>query len=404
MSDVRRAARRLGLQTVGVLATVLAVVAMVTFVAYERVEHADAEATLHQASERSDISRLRPGLWGVEVRGGRRAASGPSPAGLPLEEDLDRVLDDGRPRQREIDVASGAWFVRTSPRGDGVVQVALDRTFAEESSGRVVKALLLSSVVGLLLAGAGAVLLARRAMRPLEEALSLQRRFVADASHELRTPLTLLSTRVQLLSRRMARLPQAPADAAVASLRGDVDGLKADAAALTDVLDELLLAADPGAADQRIPCEVSALVAACVAAAQPSAGSRGLSVAVGSAVPVVASVSEVALRRAVTSMIDNGLDHARSSVRLQVRPRGRVVEILVSDDGPGVPERDRQRVFERFASSRPRTAQEDPAQRRHYGIGLSLVADVARAHGGSVVVRQREDGSPGAEFVLTLPA
>ena len=67
----------------------------------------------------------------------------------------------------------------------------------------------------------------------------MQRRFVADASHELRTPLTLLSTRAQLLARRLRRRPEVT-DQVVA----DVEGVVADTRMLTEILDDLLVAAD----------------------------------------------------------------------------------------------------------------------------------------------------------------
>ncbi len=405
MTDVRRRAGRLGVQTAALLVLLLGVVLLVTLVAYERAENDDAERTLRAATDELDLGEVPPGFWALRVSAGRRAVSAPAPAGLPFEPDLARVLADRRPRQREVELASGTWFVRTSARGNGAVQVALDRTAAEETSARVVRALVVSATLGVLLAGGVAILLTRRALTPLAEALELQRRFVADAGHELRTPLTLLSTRVQLLNRRLAATSAAGSDAArLDALRSDLDGVLADTAALTRLLDDLLVSVDPGAPQPRTPVDVSAMVAACVAAAAPLAGSRGVTVSVEAAPPAVAPVSEAALRRAVTSLIDNALDHASSHVRLEVRPHRRRVEVVVTDDGPGVPDEDRERIFQRFASARP-TAPAAPAGpgRRHYGLGLALVADVATAHDGSVRVRRRDDGFPGAQFVLTLP-
>ena len=241
----------------------------------------------------------------------------------------------------------------------------------------------------MLLAAGLAALLARRAMEPLEEALALQRRFVADASHELRTPLTLLSTRVQLMSRKLE---------SGADVRQDVDGVLTDMSSLNEVLEDLLLVAQAGEGE-RTRCDIAGLVATCAEAARASAEQRGLALELVDAGPTVASIGEAAVRRRSTSLLDNALDHARSRVQVEVRTSRRHVEVRVADDGPGVPPDVAPRVFDRFASHRPA----DGSGSRHYGLGLALVAEVAAAHRGSVAVRARDDSASGAVLVLTLP-
>jgi hypothetical protein len=183
MTDVQRRARRVGLQTAALLVLLLSVVALVTWATYERAEHEDARRSLRAATEDPHLSDMPPGFWALQVSGRRSALSGFAPAGLPLQEDLARVLADGRPRQREVRLPSGTWLVRTSPRAGGVVQVALDRSDAEETSARVGRSLLVSSAVGVLLAGGITVLLTRRALTP-------SRRFSAGGDGSSPTPAT----------------------------------------------------------------------------------------------------------------------------------------------------------------------------------------------------------------------
>ncbi len=392
--ELHRRSRRLALQVVVLIVALLAAVALLALWLYERTEHRELDATLRAATATYTPADAPPGFWVLLEQGSTRTQSGPTPSGLPDERDLAAVAADGRARQHEFSADDRQYFVRTAAREDGVVQVVVDRTSAETASGRLVRALLLASAIGVLLAGAVAAALTRRLFNPLTDALTMQRRFVSDASHELRTPVTLLSTRVQLLSRRLARDPSTSDD-----VRRDLDGVVADTRALGDLLDELLVAAEPGLEREVGPVDLPDLVGSVVAAASAAAAERGLRLDTGALAPVVVEVSEPAVRRALTALVDNALDHAAHAVRVTVVAGRRTVEVAVADDGPGVPPEVARRMFERFASTRAEDA--EPTGRRHYGLGLALVADVALAHHGRVEVRAAEGG--GAVLVLVLP-
>jgi len=262
---------------------------------------------------------------------------------------------------------------------------------------RLDAALVVAGSVGVLLAGLGGVWLARRAVRPMAAALSLQRRFVADASHELRTPLTLLSTRAQLLDRHLG----ADASAAdVPRLRSDVDGLLADAAALTDVLDDMLLTADARSVDA-VPVDVAAVADEVVGAAGVAGEERAVRLTRSGDPRAVALAGYASTRRAVTALVDNALDHADSRVDVLVSVGGRRVTVAVRDDGAGLGA-DGTAVFERFASQRSESG--DDRTRRHYGLGLALVAEIATQYGGAVAASARSDGERGAEISVWFPA
>jgi signal transduction histidine kinase len=223
---------------------------------------------------------------------------------------------------------------------------------------------------------------------PLEQALSLQRRFVADAGHELRTPLTLLSTRAQLLQRRSGDT----------ALKSDVDDLVADTRQLTEILEDLLLAADPREDTPKEPVDLTALVRHAVAAAEPAATEHGVQLSVDTAEPVSVNGYEAALRRAVNALLDNGIRHARTTLRVTVAATGREARIDVADDGPGIDPAIMPTMFSRFASGSTDTP---PGQPRRYGIGLSLVSEIAARHHGTVTAHNT--GTGGALLRLTLP-
>jgi signal transduction histidine kinase len=243
--------------------------------------------------------------------------------------------------------------------------------------------------------------------------VELQRRFVADAAHELRTPLTLLSTRAQLLARHLRRRGTThaetgarPSDAAErdAGLVAEADAVVADAVALAGVLDDLLLAATTGGPGLDADVDLAAVVRDAVTSAVPHSEQAGIDVTMvppSDGAPVHVTGSGAGLRRAVTALVDNALDHARSEVRVTVSGEGRTGTVVVEDDGPGIPQEALPRLFERFHSER--TSGDRPGARRHYGLGLALVADIAAAHHGSVTAGARPDGRSGARFTLALP-
>jgi len=103
-----------------------------------------------------------------------------------------------------------------------------------------------------------------------------------------------------------------------------------------------------------------------------------------------------ALARVVQNLLDNALKHAQSQVRISLSTTGGTAKLVVADDGPGIPEADRQRIFERFTRL-------DDARSRDaggFGLGLAIVRDVVRIQGGEVQV---DDDIPGARFTVKLP-
>jgi len=397
---LRRAALRLGLHA-ALLASAIVVLLSAAAVAVVLSSQRHAATTLLDAAVTRADDAIDPpaGIW-LALQGPHgKAVTAGMPAGLPDTGEIARAATAGFRESTEVRIGDVDYRIETLRQPDGTVaQGILDLTANHTERDQLIATLLVCSGFGLLLAAAAGTWLGYRALRPLSAALGLQRRFVADAGHELRTPVTLLSTRAQLLRRRLRS--GLDGRSAPAALLPDVEGIVADSARLGEILEDLLVAADPVASQTRQPVDLAELACGVLAAAAPAAAERDIRLTgpQPDTGPVRAPGSPVALRRAVTALVDNAVRHAEHEVTVAVYTRNGHVLVDVSDDGPGIDRELAPRLFERFVSGRP-----GPSQgRRRYGLGLALVSEIAAAHGGRVELLERSE--PGAALRIQLPS
>lgn len=242
-------------------------------------------------------------------------------------------------------------------------------------------------LLGVLLLALVAWVAARRAVIPLGAALRLQRRFVADASHEMRTPLTALTSRVQILERRYRRGEDI--DETLAALR-------ADATVMDDVLTDMLLTAE-GASAPASPTPANDAIAAALRTIAPLAEAAGVAVRMTDATTALVAMPRVTLTRLCVALLDNAVQHTPTGGTVQIWSTSdtRTLQVRVRDEGPGISEADRERIFERFARGA------ESGRRRGFGLGLALVREAAAAVGGTVSI---ESTSPsGTTMTLQLP-
>ncbi|MBF4635722.1 HAMP domain-containing histidine kinase [Agreia pratensis] len=387
VDDLRGASLRLTAQFTLLVLVLLAVVGAIVFVIVNRsVDESNQRALV--AAAQIDSPRDAPGGTFVTMIDGRNGGHVQTPQNLPeglLDADALRSVAAGGPEVRsERSVAGQSYLMLTTSstgdrNGDRIVQIALNQHESQEELGRLVSALLVGGLVAGILAFAAAYAMARRAIRPLADALALQRRFVADASHELRTPLTLLSTRAQLLRREAANMSP--------SVAASVDDLVDDTKILTEILDDLLIAADPRSVVAPTPVDLVDVADEAVALLDADGVGRSVALErIGNVEPVIVSGSRAALLRLVIALATNACDHARSTVSVKVAiERGRAV-VRVIDDGPGFAPDVAATAFERFASGRGGSAAQPASGIRHYGLGLAIVAEITRRHAGTVSI------------------
>ncbi|RKR73721.1 sensor histidine kinase [Frondihabitans australicus] len=269
-------------------------------------------------------------------------------------------------------------------------------------SSDVMQALVLLGAGAVVFAGLVSWFVARRAVKPLGTALRLQRQFVADASHELRTPLAVLDARIQVLQRRL------DADGAPdpASTRQTVAELRSDSRALIDIVNDLLLAAGGDRADSAA-IDAAPVVAEAVRSLEILARDRGVTLEITAQEPGRVAIPAAALRRCTVALVDNAIGHSPrgGTVRVSASVAGASFALRVADDGPGITGIAPERVFDRFAHSAPSgddgRADGPTANRQSFGIGLSLVRDIAERQGGRV--RVESTSSAGTTMAFELP-
>lgn len=392
---VRRAARGVALQAAGLVAVaLLLLVALATLVVVYGQASAADELLRSTVSTADDVGDPPPETWVVLARDDQVASSPGLPAEIkPALAKLRRLATANRTLTSLSGQKDREYRVATQQQSGRTVQVVLDLTSQHQQRARLLKAMALASLLGLAFAGLLGVLLARHAVRPLGQALILQRSFVADASHELRTPLTLLSTRTQLLDRA---IQASDLDQQVLE---DSRGVVHDVQRLGEVVDDLLLAADPRADENLQPVDLALLVEVVVGSAGAHAAHSQVALTSVADDPAGNWVlgAAPALRRAVLALVDNAIDHTppAGEVRVHTRNERGNVLVSVSDTGPGIDPAIAQDVLRRFHSGGHR------AGRAHYGLGLTLTHDVANRHGGQLRLVPSEGG---ATFELVLPA
>ncbi|WP_405136386.1 sensor histidine kinase [Nocardia sp. NBC_01388] len=389
MTVLRRTARATAAQAALTLAAALVLVGVVLYIADASIQSRQIDDQLSQvAATVDDANDPPPGMAiAISANNGRISLSPNAPAPTA-------TAVTGPTGYRTMHAGDVDYRALVVDQSGLKVAVLLDLTPWQQGRQRLLVALLAAELAGLAAAAGVAVALSRRAIRPLADALALQRRFVADASHELRAPLTVLHTRTQLLARRTG-LDE--------GLSMQLHGLVADTRALGDVVDDLLLAAsarhEPGRSERVDLAQLCHEVRESVAA---EANSRGISIDVSTGPaagkPIVDGVRP-ALRRAVFALVDNAVNHETTggTITLSVDRAGAEVSVTVSDTGAGLEPRNAEQLFRRFAHGDGHSAGV-----RAHGIGLALVREVVEAHDGYITVGGAL--GHGATFTMHLPA
>jgi signal transduction histidine kinase len=221
----------------------------------------------------------------------------------------------------------------------------------------------------------------------LETGQATQRAFVADASHELRSPLATLTAALEVIE----------ADSTGQAWHDLRQVMETETDRMRQLVEDLLLLAkadDTGLRMRQIDVDLDDLVAAEIQRLRSSAPELTVT---GDVHPVRVVGDPARLSQVLRNLVDNAARAARTTVHLTTAEENGSAIITVSDDGDGIPEQDRQRVFERFVrldTSRSRASGGS-------GLGLSIAREITHAHHGTITLTSSSTG--GTTATVTLP-
>lgn len=334
------------------------------------------------------------------------SANGPAPAtGTGYREGVVMVFDDDAAEAGEHEAEREKALLLVRGSDDGYLVVGTSREDADEALAQLRDQLLVGGLLALLVAGGLGYVVAGAGLRPIERmrnraatisdrtagerlplpsaddelrrlaitlnamlerldaGLRRERKFVAEASHELRTPLTLMLTEVEL-----ALAHPRPPEELTQALRSISDEVRRLIALADDLLERA------GAEEGGLPIEARSvdLVALSARVADRfrlAADDRAISVTASQPVEVQGDATR--LDRALSNLIDNALRHGAGDIRIEVRATRGGALLTVTDEGTGFPP--------------------DTSQPGGTGLGLTIVREIVRAHGGTLDVRRVDD-------------
>jgi signal transduction histidine kinase len=252
--------------------------------------------------------------------------------------------------------------------------------------------LVLVNIGALVVVLAASFFIAKASLRPLEQAIDLQRQFTNDASHDLRTPLAVIRMEASVLTG-----DQAPHDAAERLRIIDEQAQR-----MERLIEQLLVLShvDADSALNREPTDLSHVVNGVVRDLRPLAQARSIDLKVSRGESALVLGDELKLSQMVANLVDNAIKYSPEAapVSVSVWQNRDNAYVAVTDAGDGIPASEFNQIFQRFHRA-------DVVKRNGrggHGLGLPLCRWIARAHGGDVTVSSRV--GEGSIFTVRLPA
>lgn len=271
----------------------------------------------------------------------------------------------------------------------------LEQDLIRDAEAHILLSLFVANCVILVFSGVLAYLLAGKTLRPIQNMVYEQHRFISDASHELRTPLTALKTSLEV-SLRDRDLNLSGAKKTISESVQDVNRLQA----LSENLLQLTQYQSTNGRNDHRPVSLTQAVSEAIHKIEPLAKKKNITIHYHKT-PVMVNGNSYGLVDLAVILLDNAVkySHSGSSLQVSVQRKDRLAVLSVADRGMGIAAKDLPRIFDRFY--RADTARTKTA-RGGYGLGLSIAKKIAEVHRGKISV-ESEPGT-GSVFTVTFPA
>lgn len=312
---------------------------------------------------------------------------------LSDEEFLDEIMktvEDSNSDIGTIDEYNLRYFKSFNPKDKTSVYV-----FSNISSSRDALKGLLKTCIGVFVAAFAvfliiSVLLARWAVKPVEEAWTKQKQFVSDASHELKTPLTVITTCSEMLASGELNEEQN---------KTLVSNIQTETYQMRGLVEEMLRLSriETETRQETENLDFSRIVKEQVAYFEPVFFEKGLSICENIEDGIIVRGEKNRLGQAVEALIDNAQKycHAGSETVVTLKSRQKFCELTVTDKGDAIPEKDLENIFERFYR-----ADEARSLNHSYGLGLAIAKAAVESCGGEI---KAESSNGNNSFIIILP-
>jgi two-component system sensor histidine kinase CreC len=302
---------------------------------------------------------------------------------------VNAFLETARPRILKIGMVSAGSAVLLIFLVSILITRPIKRLTQYAHDVREGKKVVLPALVGHELKEMG---LAFEKMREALEGKKYAEQYVQTLTHEIKSPLSAIRGAAELLQEGMPREKQARF----------LTNIRTEANRIQDIVDRLLELSsleNRSILEKVEPVSLVALARTSVESHEPAITQKGLSVVVKVDENLFAKGDPFLLHQALSNLLQNAIDFstARGSIRIAATTGSDRVSIIVEDEGPGIPDFAKERVFERFFSlQRPGTG------KKSTGLGLNFVKEVALLHGGEIRLENLPEG--GLRAILSLPA
>ncbi len=291
------------------------------------------------------------------------------------------ILDSGK-----TDGKTDNLMYMVQSDGSKTLVALLDITVTDSSMNTLLRQMLIIGAAALLVISLISLFLARRIVKPLEEADRKQKEFISDAGHELKTPVSVISTNVDLLSR------QSGGNEWLSNIQHENERM---GTLITELLD-LSRAESAEIPKERV--DLSRLVRGEALPFESVAFERNLSLHCDVTDGIAVEGSADRLAQLVSILLDNAVEHADGGeISLSLLPEHHQAVLTVTNRGEEIPSEERERIFERFY----RLDRVRNGESGHYGLGLAIARAIAYSHRGTLRV---ECGNGLVSFIAELPA